>query len=65
MITAIDKNAVLVIRDLNGRTLKQVTITAGKGSTSINAGELSAGTYTYSLIINGECTETKLMMIAK
>jgi hypothetical protein len=60
-----EKNALLVIRDLNGRALKQTNLALGKGSITMNAGELPAGTYTYSLIINGECADTKLMVMGK
>lgn len=60
-----DKNALLVVRDLNGKALKQISLAAGKGSATINAGELATGTYTYSLIVNGDCTDRKLMVIVK
>lgn len=59
------KNATLVVRDLNGKTLRQVNLSPGKGSVTFSAGELAAGTYTYSLIANSECIDTKLMVIAK
>lgn len=59
------KKAVLVIRDLNGKALQQINLTGGKGSVTINAAELVAGTYTYSLVVNNVCADTKLMVIAK
>jgi hypothetical protein len=37
----------------------------GKGNVIINARELAAGTYTYSLIINKTVVDTKLMVITK
>jgi len=60
-----DKSGVLIIRDLNGKALKQIMLKPGKGSTVMDAGELAAGTYTYSLLINGECADTKLLVVAK
>jgi trimeric autotransporter adhesin len=60
-----NKMGVLVIRDLNGQVLKQVNLTTAKGTVTIQAGELPAGTYTYSLVINGACADTKLMVLSK
>jgi hypothetical protein len=51
---------------MNGAVVKQVNnLQAGKGSITINASELAAGTYTYSLITNGNIADTKLMVITK
>ncbi len=56
----------IIIRDLNGSLVKQLSITQpGKGQVIINANELSAGTYTYTLEIAGESVDTKLMVVSK
>lgn len=66
MLASSDKSAAVVIRNINGAVVKQVSnIQSGKGSIIINASELAAGTYTYSLITNGNVVDTKLMVITK
>ncbi|MBL0050832.1 MAG: tail fiber domain-containing protein [Bacteroidetes bacterium] len=58
--------AILIIRDLNGSALKEFTLVqSGKGSVTVNANELAAGTYTYSLFVNDTCIDTKLMVVTK
>jgi hypothetical protein len=58
--------AVLSITDNNGNTVKQIPLSgSGKGAVSIEASTLSAGTYHYSLIVNGKTIETKTMVIAR
>ena len=58
--------ATLVVRDLNGNALKEFTLAqSGKGSVTVNANELAAGTYTYSLFVSDKCVDTKLMVITK
>ncbi len=61
-----DKNAAIVIRSINGSIVKQISITqTGSGKININAGELAAGTYTYSLLTNNIIADTKLMIVTK
>ena len=56
----------IIIRDLNGNLLKQISIASkGSGQVTINANELSQGTYTYTLEINGASVDTKLMVVTK
>jgi hypothetical protein len=58
--------AVLTITDSNGSTVKQISINGGgKGAVSIETSTLSAGTYYYSLIVNGKPIETRTMVIAR
>jgi hypothetical protein len=46
--------------------LKQFAVTqTGTGQLTINANELAAGTYTYTLVVNGASIETKLMILIK
>ncbi|MEO8768817.1 MAG: T9SS type A sorting domain-containing protein [Ferruginibacter sp.] len=60
------KNAMIVISSLNGTVVKRIAITnTGKGLLSINANELAAGTYTYSLVSGSTIIDTKLMVIMK
>ena len=47
-------------------TSKQANISGhGKGSVSINASTLAAGTYNYSLWIEGKLIDTKQMILTK
>lgn len=56
----------IIIRDLNGNLVKQVSIAqSGKGQVTINANELAQGTYTYTLEIAGVSVDTKLMVVTK
>ena len=58
--------AAIVIRNLNGTKLKEIAVnTTGKGQVTINANEFEAGTYTYTLVVNGTSVETKLMILIK
>ena len=60
------KSAQLIIADANGSVVKQVALgAAGKGTININAYNLSSGTYTYSLVVDGSAVESKKMMVAK
>jgi trimeric autotransporter adhesin len=61
-----DKNAAIVICNMNGSIVKQISIpNTGSGKININAGELAAGTYTYSLVTGNGIADTKLMVITK
>jgi hypothetical protein len=59
------KNASLLISDVNGKTIKQVSITSGNGIVNLDTSLLSAGTYTYTLIADGNKIDSKKMVIAK
>jgi flagellar hook assembly protein FlgD len=59
-------SAQIIIYDNNGRTIKQVNISAaGKGTINVDASMLSAGTYSYSLIVDGKPISSKQMILAK
>ena len=65
-LKASDQNAAIDIRDLNGKLLKQIPLAQkGKGQVTINARDLHAGTYTYTLVVNNLSVETKLMILIK
>ncbi len=58
--------AMLTITDNNGNTVKQISLNgSGKGAINIEASTLSAGTYHYSLIVNGKPIETKTMVVVR
>lgn len=61
-----DEKAAIVIRDLNGKVIKQFAVASSANSyITVSGNELAPGTYTYTLIINGMAADTKLMVIAK
>jgi hypothetical protein len=65
-LNAESQNAMIVIRDLNGGSIKQINVgKANNGQVVINASELKQGTYTYSLEVNGNSIDTKLMVVTK
>ena len=55
-------SAQIIIRDKNGKQLKQTTISsAGKGTININTSAMAAGVYHYSLYVDGRLIDTKQM----
>lgn len=59
-------NAAIVIVDMNGKTVKQIKLTAtGKGVLQLDAPALASGIYTYSLIVDGKSVGSKKMIINK
>lgn len=65
-IPAAVKNAAVSFTAADGRPVKTTEISArGKGILTVAAGELSAGTYLYTLVADGRVVETKKMVILK
>ncbi len=59
-------HAQVVISDVSGQVLKAVSIeNKGEGNISIPAGQLAAGSYFYTLIIDGARADTRQMIINK
>lgn len=60
------KNASLNIYNINGKLIKDVSIKGfGKGEIEIEGGELGAGVYIYSLIVDGVVVDSKQMVLTK
>ncbi|MEN0050115.1 MAG: T9SS type A sorting domain-containing protein [Bacteroidota bacterium] len=58
------KNASLQVMDQNGRIIKTIPIQAtGNGQITLQANLLSAGTYSYSLVLDGQVMDTKQMVL--
>lgn len=57
-------NAEIKIYDAAGRVVKSMKATEG-GQAQINAYDLAAGTYTYTLIVNGNVAASKKMVLLK
>ena len=59
-------NAVLYIYDMNGTQLKSIPIhLKGNGVITINGGELQAGMYMYTLIVDERVIDTRQMILTK
>lgn len=60
------KKATIIIRNISGELVKQIDNVQAQGNNlTIRANEMAAGTYTYSLIINGNVVDTKLMVLTR
>src|SRR6266536_2387041 len=59
------QSAKIIITDKNGKMLKELSVSGGKGSLNIDASTFSSGAYQYSLIIDGKLIDTKQMMVQK
>lgn len=60
------KQAVINITAADGKIVKSVTlITKGNGQLNLQTSELAAGTYRYSLIVDGKLINTKTMVLMK
>ena len=58
------QQAIIYIYDLNGKQLKSIPLVQkGKGSIVLNANELKAGMYKYTLITNERVIDTKTMIL--
>lgn len=62
---SVASNASLQILSKEGSILKTYAIQKGSGQVTINASELSSGTYTYRLFINGKITDSKQMVLTR
>jgi len=59
-------NAILYIYNLNGLELKSYSlIQSGFNTITVNASELPAGMYLYSLVVDNEIIDTKRMILTK
>ena len=59
------RDASVCIFDLQGKMLKKVPVLQGSNSVAIDGGELGAGMFLYSLIVNGQEADTKRMILSK
>jgi hypothetical protein len=58
--------AFINIADMNGRLIKNISVTAkGKNHLVLQAGQLASGTYHYSLVVNGNTgrSDKKMMLV--
>jgi len=55
--------ATLVVVDLNGKEISNQLINAGSGSVELNTGAWTAGTYIYSVVVDGRTLASKKMIV--
>lgn len=59
-------SAKIIVNDNYGKSIKQISVSGtGKGSVSLNAGSLPAGSYKYSLLVDGKIISSKTMVITR
>ncbi|MEP6467327.1 MAG: tail fiber domain-containing protein [Parafilimonas sp.] len=59
------QQAQLVVYNLSGQLIKSYSLTSGMNTVTINAGTLSSGQYTYSLVADGKKVDSKSMIMTK
>ena len=65
-VPAGSSKALLNVTDNSGITVKHISLNgSGKGIVNIEASSLSAGIYSYTLIVDGKIIATKKMVIAR
>ncbi|MFK7934075.1 MAG: T9SS type A sorting domain-containing protein, partial [Saprospiraceae bacterium] len=65
-LPASTNDAVLQITDVQGQVLQSVVIAEkGAGQITLSAGQLGAGSYFYTLIVDGQPIATKKMILTK
>ena len=64
-VTSDAVSASIIIRSLNGVELKKIMLDKNGKSVTIQSNDFAQGTYTYSLEVNGQSIDTKLMVITK
>ena len=59
------QNASICIFDMTGKMLKNLPVSSGDTSVSLNGWEIGEGMFLYTLIVNGKEIDTKRMIITK
>ena len=59
------KDAAICIFDMQGKMLKKLPVSSDNDSVTINSYELGLGMFLYSLVVNGQETDTKKMIITR
>lgn len=59
------ENAELQVRDLRGNLVLSYALQAGNGSVDVPGSTLAAGTYLYSMVVNGESLATRRMILTR
>jgi hypothetical protein len=60
------QQATLLVTAINGREIKRIALPqAGEGQIELQISNLPAGTYHYSLVVEGKILDTKRMIILK
>ncbi len=62
---AAGKNLQLLFADASGKTIKQIQLSGAEGNISVDCSNLTAGSYTYTLIADGKIIDSKKMIVSK
>jgi hypothetical protein len=65
MLPSTFQSAFMTIKNVNGKAVKTYTLSAQNGNVVLDGGELAAGVYFYSLVVDGKTVETKKMVLSK
>ena len=57
--------ARLNITDMQGKTVKTISLNSKQGNVTLNSGELAAGNYFYELIVDGKKSGSRQMTVTK
>jgi len=65
-VVSMKQSAFVIVYDLNGRELKKYPVNGvGEGQVQVSSGSLTPGMYLYSLIVDGQETDTKKMVLSE
>ena len=65
LLSAIDRDMMIEVTDLMGRTLMNVPVPSGATQVQLSTSALTNGLYLYRLVSNGRVVETKRMEVVK
>jgi len=63
-ISSFSKGSKLILTDKAGKIIRSIALN-GSGTLNLDAGMLSSGTYTYSLIVDGVAVQSRTMLVAR
>ena len=63
-ITEFSHKGQIVIYDMLGKAVKEITLSDKKGTAKINVYDLSAGVYFYSFLVDGKAVSTKKLVVS-
>jgi hypothetical protein len=63
-ISSLSKGSKIILTDKSGKIIRSIGLN-GSGTLNLDAGMLSSGTYTYSLIVDGVAVQSRTMLVAR
>jgi len=59
------QSAIMTVKNVNGKVVKNYNLTGQNGNVVLDGGELAAGVYFYSLVVDGKTIDTKKMVLSR